>query len=437
MGTKKFLLISPRNPLGEGSSFPPLGLATIASHIQDNYEVKIIDEGVDGLINPDTISANVVGISVNTLTARRAYKLSRSFVLKGMPTILGGIHPTVMPEEAAEYATSVVIGNGEPVMDQIISDFERGELQKFYRPDFFDIAKSAVPRRELFSRKYITGNTQTTRGCPFSCKFCTVSKVHGRKYRMKPLEVVDRDLAALNKSIILLVDDNFFGIGPESEKRAIELLYLLKEHRIKWIGQTSINIANNEQILKLSRESGAIGFYIGFESLNEDFLRSIGKSVNLKQQVSTYKEVIKKIHDYGICVLGSFIYGTDFDTRDSLRMLRDFVTESGIDTTFIKPLTPFPGTEIYEEMVEENRLFNNSYWLEDPYPIFTFRPAKMTMDELMQASMDFMELYNLPKSIMKFGRSFVSTRNLWGSAICFLSNYGDYRKYLSFAEKIT
>lgn len=282
MGLKKFLLIAPSNPLTKRSSFPPLGLATIASYIPEEYSVEIIDEGVDGLIDISKISADIVGISVNTLTAKRAYELSNDFITEGVPTILGGIHPTVVPGEAVNNATSIVIGNGEPIMNEILNDFERGKLKKIYRPEIFDISRSIKPRRDLFSKKYFTGNIQTSRGCPFSCKFCSVHKVHGKKYRYKSLDSIEKDLNSLDKSIVLLVDDNFYGVGANAEKNAEELLKLLKNYNLKWIEQTPINIANNEKILKLCKESGAISFYVGFESLNEDFLRSMNKSVNLK-----------------------------------------------------------------------------------------------------------------------------------------------------------
>ncbi len=210
---------------------------------------------------------------------------------------------------------------------------------------------------------------------------------------------------------------------------------MLKEFDLKWIGQTSINIANDEETLKLSKESGAVAFYIGFESLNEDFLRSVGKSINLKQQVKSYKEVIKKIHDNGICILGSFIYGTDFDTRDDLKRLWDFVAESNLDTAYVKPLTPFPGTEVYEELKKEGRLFKNDYWLDEPYPVFTFKPAKLSMDELIESAVEFVDLYNFPRSLRQFGKSLVSTKNIFGAGLTFLSNYGDYKKYKSYFKK--
>lgn len=436
MVKKKFLLISPMNPLGDGSSFPPLGLATIARYIPEDYDVRIFDEGVEGRIDTSKIFADIVGISANTLTARRAYEISKEFIRKKVPTVLGGIHPTVRPDEAMEHATSVVVGNGEPSMCEILEDFENGRLRKKYEPPIFDISKSLNPRRDLLNGRYKTGSIQTSRGCPFNCKFCSVHKVHGSKYRVKPLDVVRRDAESLDTEIILIVDDNFFGAGLEAEARTGAVLDILKENKIKWIGQTSINIANNEKILKKCRKSGAIAFYIGFESLNDDFLKSVRKTVNLKLAVKSYGSIINKIHDNGICVLGSFIYGTDFDTRDSLKMLRDFIVESDIDTTYVKPLTPFPGTDIYVEMIQQGRLFNSTYWLEDPYPVFTYKPEKLSMDELLQASLDFMELYTLPNSILRFGKSLLATGNFWGSAMSFLTNYGDYKMYKAYYCKM-
>lgn len=424
------LLISPKDPLGGGSIIPPLGLATNASYIPDRYDVMIVDENVE---RANYSGADLVAVTANTITARRAYRLCEEFREKGVPIVLGGIHPSVMPEEAGRYADAVVVGNGENVWEELLEDFERGRLKKVYRPGTFDLRQSAVPRRDLLKGRYFVDSLQTSRGCPFDCEFCSVTRLYGGEYKYKPLDRVRKELESLRTRNVLLVDDNILGVGKKAERRALRLFELLGECGLHWIGQTSINIADNSEVLRLAQESGAIGFYIGFESLNEDFLRAANKRQNLKKGASSYKDVIKRLHDHGIAVLASFIYGTDFDTRDSLLRLADFIFESTIDATSVKPLTPFPGTRLYERLKQEGRLLDDSYWLEDPYPIFTFQPKKLSLQELAEATLDFLDLYNLLNSTGYFIRSYRLTKSVRASFMAFLVNISDnhtYRKYI-------
>jgi radical SAM superfamily enzyme YgiQ (UPF0313 family) len=430
MANKKMLLISPKNPFGGGSVVPPLGLATNASYIPDRYDVMIVDENVK---QAKYNGADLVAVTTNTITARRAYRLCEEFREKGVPIVLGGIHPSVMPEEASRYADAVVVGNGENVWEELLEDFERDRLKKVYRPETFDLTQSAVPRRDLLKGRYFFDSLQTSRGCPFDCEFCSVTRLYGGEYKYKPLDRIRKELESLRTRNVLLVDDNILGVGKKAERRALKLFALLGEYGLHWIGQASINIADNSEALRLAQESGAKAFYIGFESLNEDFLRSSSKRQNLKKGVRSYKEVINRIHDHGIAVLASFIYGTDFDTRDSLRRLVDFISESKIDAASVKPLTPFPGTRLYERLKQEGRLFNDHYWLEDPYPLFTFQPKRLSIQELAEATLDFLDMYNSINSTGYFVRSYRLTSSLRASFLAFFVNISDnhaYRKYI-------
>jgi len=416
--------------MGGGSIVPPLGLATNASYIPERYDVTIVDENVKQAIHSDT---DLAAVTANTITARRAYRLCDEFRAKGVPTVLGGIHPSAMPEEASRYADAVVAGNGENVWDELLEDFERGRLKKVYRPETFDLAQSEVPRRDLFKSRYFFDSLQTSRGCPFDCEFCSVTRFYGGEYKYKPFEIIRKELESLRTKNVLLVDDNILGVGEKAEQRAVKLFELLGEYGLHWIGQASINIADNCELLRLARDSGAKAFYIGFESLNEDFLRAANKRQNLKKGAGSYKDVIKKIHDHGIAVLASFIYGTDFDTRYSLLRLAGFISESTIDAASVKPLTPFPGTRLYERLRQQGRLFNEHYWLEDPYPLFTFEPQKLSIQELAEATLDFLDMYNPLNSTGYFMRSYRSTQSMRASFIAFLVNISDnhtYRKYI-------
>lgn len=430
MGNRKLLLISPENPFGGGSIVPPLGLATNASYIPDRYDVTIADENVE---HPNYSSVDLAAITANTVTARRAYRLCEQFRAQRIPVVLGGIHPSVMPEEAGRYADAVVVGNGENAWKELLEDFERGRLKKFYRPETFNLTQSAAPRRDLLKGRYFVDSLQTSRGCPFDCDFCSVTRLYGGQYRYKPLDRIRKELESLRTKNVLIVDDNILGAGKKAEQRALRLFEVLGEYGLHWIAQTSINIADNPDVLKLAKDSGAECFYIGFESLNEDFLRAANKRQNLKKGTQSYKDVIKKVHDHGIAVLASFIYGTDFDTRDSLLRLAEFISVSKIDAASVKPLTPFPGTRLYERLRREGRLLDEHYWLEDPYPLFTFQPKQLSIQELTEATLDFLDVYNPLHSAGYFMRSYRLTKSMRASFLAFLVNVSDnhtYRKYI-------
>jgi len=432
MSRKKILLIAPKNPVISSSSLPPLGLITVASHIPNKYSVRLIDETKE----PIRYDCDIVLISANSITIKRAYQLCMQFKEKKIPVVLGGIHSSLLPEEASKYATSVIVGNGEGIIAQVLEDIEKGKPQKIYRPNYFDLSKSKKPRRDLL-KYYPVGSLETSRGCPLNCEFCSVTEVNGAMYRYKPIEVVRDELDSIKKKNIFLVDDNMLGVGEKAEKRAIELLKLFKEYNINWFGQVSINIADKPKVLKLAQESGAMVLYIGFESLNEKFLKSSNKVLNLKKGTKSYKKTINTLHDYGINVMGSFIYGTDFDTKNSIMKLKEFVRNSDIDTTDIKPLTPLPGTRLYYRYKEANRLFNNNYWLMKKYPLFTFKPRFLTIDDMYDITKDLLNLYTFPRSLRKFFRSVATSKNLKASAISFYNNYSDYRSYRKYFNNFT
>ena len=426
---KSILLINPafserdiKSPIG---AIPPLGLITNASYIPKNYDIQLVDETIQRL-KFDKLNPDLVAISVSSMTARHSYEISKKFTDKGIPVVLGGIHPSLVPDEAKNHASSIVIGNGENVWNDLLRDFENNNLKKVYTPGLFNLAESRIPRRDLL-KKYLVDSIETVRGCPFNCNFCSVTKFQGSQYRFKPLNIVEKDLNSIKSKRLILVDDNFLGASKVAEERAINLLKLLKNYNLNWAGQTSINVADNPEVLKLSQESGAISFLIGFESINNNFLKASNKVANLKKGVKYYKSVIKKIHDYGISVLGYFIIGTDYDTKESLRELKEFFIDSEIDMFATQPLTPLPGTSLYEQFKKEKRLFNNSYWMENPYPIFTFKPKKISIEELVNAGLDILDsTERLGPSIKRFINSYKATHNFAASSISFLRNIVDY-----------
>ncbi len=382
--------------------FPPLALAVQAGAIPETYEVSIIDEN----IAPISFDADLVGITANTYSIRRAYEISQAFRDRGIPVVLGGNHPSILPNEAAACADSVVIGDGEKVWPELLKDFEKGELKKFYRPERYYFDLKLLPRRNLFSKHYRFNSLETVRGCPFDCDFCSVTRFHGALCRSKALETVEQELEKLQGKALFLVDDNFIGPGSPAQHDAQEILALFRRYSIRWMGQASIDIADNPDLLRMARDSGCIFLFIGFESLNPEVLRSLNKRLNYQRGVSFYKEVIKRLHDYGISVMGSFIIGSDHDTRDTIRMLGDFILASRIDIPNITHLTPYPGTKVYERLQAEKRLFDERFWLQKTFPLFTFEPRQITIPELEEATS---ELVSSLSGVRAASRTFFTT----------------------------
>jgi radical SAM superfamily enzyme YgiQ (UPF0313 family) len=421
MAKKKILLINPLNQNYVKRLFPPLSLTTIAAYIPRTYDVEIIDENLEKI----HFDADLIALTVNTYTANRSYKIARKCQDLHIPVILGGIHPTVLPNEARSYANSVVIGESEEIWTKLLQDYEKDNLKKFYRAPFYDFKKERVkiPRRDLLHKKYFFDSFETVRGCPFNCHFCSVTRFYGGKYRFKPLDVIKKEIESFNKNTIFIVDDNLIGFGKIAEKRTIELLKLLKEYNLTWMGQASVNVAENDKVLRLANESGCIFLFLGFESLNREFLSSVNKQINLKRGVGSYKNIIHKIHDYGINVMGSFIIGSDFDTKDNLLELKKFIIESEIDIPNLTILTPYPGTKLYQDLLDKNRLFNKSWWLEEPLPLFTFKPANLKIKELATIYYNLITSLNgLKFSIKRFFHSLIKNRSLKNSMFTLTEN---------------
>ncbi|TXT64168.1 MAG: hypothetical protein BAJALOKI1v1_600002 [Promethearchaeota archaeon] len=411
MVKKKILLISPRNQNYAKKLFPPLSLTNIAAYIPEKYDIQIIDENLEKI----QFDADLVAVTVNTCTARRAYEIANEWTQLKIPVILGGIHPTVLPSEAEKYSTSVVIGESEEIWTSLLNDFEKDALKKRYHASLFNFKKTNVrlPRRDFLKKRYIFESLETVRGCPFNCHFCSVTRFYGGRYRFKPLKMIEKEIESMNKKSLFIVDDNLIGFGSIAEKRTLELLNLLKEYDLTWMGQASVNVAENEEILRLANESGCMFLFLGFESINHGFLSTFNKQINLRRGVASYKNTINTLHDYNINVMGSFIIGSDFDSPQSLSLLEDFIINSDIDIPNLTILTPYPGTKLYETLLAQNRLFNPQWWLENPLPLFTFKPKNLTVQHLAHLYYKFINNLNgLQRSLKRLIKSLITNHSL-------------------------
>ncbi|MGA1825528.1 MAG: B12-binding domain-containing radical SAM protein [bacterium] len=367
---------------------PPLGLGYVAALTPQDWQIKIVDEHVDTLSVGEE-KPDLVGISTYSLNAPRAYQLSEEFRKRGIITILGGIHASMMPSEAENYSDAVVIGEAESVWGKVISDFENNTLKKRYIGERVPLVNLPIPRRDLFSDKYEMDIIQTTRGCPFNCEFCSVSAFNGAEYRQRPVEEVLNELATIKKKLVYFVDDNIFGFGKEAEERAIRLFGGMIDRKFKkiWGTQASINFADRDEVLRYAYKSGCRAVYIGFESIIPDSLVEMKKSINLKAGVEGFYKAIRKIHDHGIGVVGAFIVGNDHDDVTTFKKLWDFMKNVSLDVLSIAYLTPLPGTRLFERLKKEGRIIYDDFpgdWEKYDTDQVVIKPANMSVDELVR-----------------------------------------------------
>jgi radical SAM superfamily enzyme YgiQ (UPF0313 family) len=380
----KLKIICPRWP--EGSlwrhfffRFPYLSLTTLAALTPAGVEIKIEDENTQEIDFQDR--PDLVAISIMTPLAKRGYEIADRFRGLSIPVVIGGFHATWMAEEAGRHADAVVLGEAEGVWPRVIEDCRRGALQQVSRgvgrPELRGLP---LPRRDLLKKGayFFTNTMQIGRGCPFQCDFCSVTAFFGHTCRLRPLAEVRREVELLlqKQDFIFFVDDNIIG----DPGYARELFAALREFRVKWVSHASINIAENEALLRQAAASGCHGLFIGFESLSQETLRSHHKAAN---RADRYGELIRKIHDQGIGIEGSFIFGSDDDDPSVFARVEEFCEENKIDAAVFAVLTPFPGTRLYDQLEREGRILSRDWSLYDMGHV-VFQPRRMTVEQLQE-----------------------------------------------------
>lgn len=424
---KKILLINPAykgDVLWNVLQMPPLGLGILAALTPEEYDVKIIDENVSDLnLNEDV---DLVAITSMTYNAPRAYEIAQIYRNKNIPVIMGGIHVSMLPNEALKYCSTIIIGEAENIWKQILKDFEAGRLQQIYKGSSASLDEVPFPRRDLFSKKYRIQIVQASRGCPFSCEFCSVSKFANGEYKRRPVSRVIDEISMLKDKRFVFADDNLLGYGKSDEEYLINLFKDLKQLNKMWGSQTSLNISDNDKILKYAAESGAAGFFIGLESINEDTLKRMGKGINLTRGIKNYKRLIKKIHDYGISITGGFVFGNDEDEKSTFRKIVDFVRDIDIDRTQFTIATPLPNTKFYNRLLKEGRLIYKNYplnWRKHDMYHATFKPKNMTVPELESGLLDAYKLTTSRKdSLVRALKTLKNTKNLTAALISYPYN---------------
>ena len=363
-----------------------LAMAILAGLTPRDVELSFKDDIVGRLEERDLdASVDLAAITASTKSALRAYELADGYRRRGVKVVLGGIHPTALPNEALEHADAVVVGEAEGLWETLVADLRRGALQRIYRhatlPDY---RRPPRPRRDIFAaRRYVPVHTlQASRGCPFSCEFCSVTPFFGRDFRLRDVDDVVDEIERLDRRWVMFADDNIVAHARHSR----ELFRALKPLRLTWFGQASLHGLRSVENVRLMAESGCRGLFIGFESVNAESLKGCGK---LQNHPEHYREVVRILQDHGIAVWASFVFGLDEDTEDVFERTLVFATEARVFMALFALLTPYPGTMLFERLRAEGRLLDERWWLRpnrDDFPLY--RPRRMSPERLYEGWQD-------------------------------------------------
>jgi radical SAM superfamily enzyme YgiQ (UPF0313 family) len=393
-------LISPA--VEDNAPIPNLSLATVAAFTPPDVEVSFSDDLVNPIdLDGDLKAVDLVGITSPTKTALRAYRIARAYRERGVPVVLGGIHPTAMPQEALEHCDAVVVGEAEESWPRLIEDFRKGHLERIYQQEGFTPPAQIPPaRHDIYNPKdyFPLGPMQATRGCPYLCDFCSVRRFFGGTYRCRPLEDVIAEVRSLRHKVIMFADDNIVGERRYSQ----QLLRALVPLRKWWIGQASLAGLEDEARIKLMAKSGCVGLLIGFESISEENLRSSQKYQN---RPADYLKIIRNLHRHGIAIWASFLFGLDHDDQGSFEQTVRFAIEAKFLSVNFPILMPYPGTAIYERLKEEGRLIDERWWLLEDQEAHAphFYPLGMTREELREGwKWTWREYYSYASILRRF-----------------------------------
>lgn len=394
---------------GRALRYAPLTLTTLAALVPKelNCKIDILDEGVEDF-DLDRIDSDLVGITTITGTAYRVYAMANQLRARGITVVLGGVHPTLVPDEAQRFADAIVTGFAEYTWPQLLRDFANGKLQPRYcQGHDFTFVNMPEPRRDLLKRNaYITLNTvQATRGCPWRCNFCVVP-VTWPGYYHRPIPEVIAEIERLEGKNFLFLD-----LSPIENPFYIKQLYReLIPLKKQWGGLATMAIARDDEMLHLASQSGCRGLLLGIESVSEDTIKRMGKKgLNSPKQ---YLEEIKKLHDHGIAINGCFVLGLDGDGKEVFERTVEFVDRAAIDLPRFSIATPFPNTTLYHQLKKEGRLIHECWTLYDTQHV-VFRPERMSAEDLQEGLLwTWKQAYRLPSVIRRIVYSGASWKSL-------------------------
>ena len=374
---------------------PLAGLLAVASAIpRDRYEIVLTDENIEPI--DFDLKADLVGISAMTCFVKRGYEIADAFRERGVPVVMGGVHPSFMPQEALRHSDAVVIGEVELVISKLLDDLERGEVRGPYKSDrLHPMENMPTPRYDLIKKHRYVNSTfvQTSRGCHQGCTFCAEPLMNGLKFRYRPVDEVMREVDNCGSRTISINDADFFGT-PERPK---QVMRALKGRGVHWQAGVTSKLAQDDRMLELAAESGCTLLSIGFESISRKTLESVHKHVNRPE---TFAALVEKVHSYGIMVFGLFMFGFDGDDPSVFEETARFNIGANYDACAYSVLTPYPGTLTWYEMKKANRIVSFD-WSKYDQGNVVYRPAGMSGDELRLGQIYAYETFYTPSSIVR------------------------------------
>ena len=377
---------------------PALTLPYLASLIPSGHNISIIDEAKES-INYDQ-PADLVCITTQTVNASRAYAIAAKFRQQGSKVVLGGPHASAVPDEAHEHCDAVAIGNAETMIESIIADTENNQL----KPQYHNSIPATIPAH---AKGYVNGSWQTSilasRGCELNCSFCSMQNIFGDFYLQRQASEVLEDVAKTTSDFVTFVDDNFYGASRQAHDYYNQIISAVGAKGISWLAQVRLPILTDD-VLSRFRDNNCSGVFIGFESINPNNSKDVGKKVD----VDYFLNQIRRIHDKGLGVVGSFIFGFDEDTPETLQSTVDFCIESKMELTAFSVLTPYPGTKVYQDLDREGRIISRN-WDDYDSDKVVFQPKNFTPKQLESDMLKAAKRFYSLKSIysrMKFGMNY-------------------------------
>lgn len=378
----------------------PLQLGILAALTPSDIEVVLYDDRMEAI--PYDEPTDIVAITVETFTARRAYEISEEFRRRGVKTIMGGMHVMLIPEEVEAHCDCIIVGDAEPVWETVLRDFQNGNMKKRYdviQPEYPQ--KDIVARRDIFEGKGYLPITllQFSRGCNHTCNFCASSVYFKAHHYCRPVEDVIKEIKSQKRKLLFFVDDNIVC----NHEKAKELFRALIPLKIHWVSQGSMDMLKDKELMELMVKSGCLGLVIGFESISPACISQMNKFTNKTGSDSMYQKEIEELRSRGLQTWAAFTVGHDGDTVESIRATCDFAIKNKFTFAAFNILMPYPNTPLYEKMEREGRLlYDGKWWLHEDYRFnyASIVPKNMTADELTEISFDCRKRFNSPKSIV-------------------------------------
>ncbi|MDA1050917.1 MAG: radical SAM protein [Planctomycetota bacterium] len=388
----------------------PLSLGVLAGLTPPDVECVLYDDRVEEI--PYDEPTDLVAISVETYTAKRAYQIASEYRRRGVPVVMGGFHATLCPEEVMQYCESIVIGEAENVFPTVIDDYRHGQAEKVYR----GIERPSLlttPDRSIFrGKRYLPIRlVEFARGCRFKCDFCAVQSFFDATHSHRPIDRVVEELHRVRRAgqLVFFIDDNI----SSNLAQAKDLMRAIMPLKLKWISQSAINVAYDDEALDLMRRSGCQGMLVGFESLDPATLKQMNKGFNMMHGGPT--EALANFRRHGLRIYGTFIFGYDHDTPETFDSTVNFAKQQGLAIAAFNHITPFPGTPLYRRMEQEGRLLYDAWWLDDRYRynMIPFRPQQISPQELADLCVEARRSFYAWPSILRRAAHRVNYRSPW------------------------